>query len=114
MHGANRVHVEYATYDLGKMWVQHITFFSILQVPDSVKRERADHVIDTGCRLEDTEAQVAALLSSLKGKAGHVCQRLLEKAQEEDQTAAAAAAEGQAVSKGRAAAAAAAAEQPGG
>lgn len=36
-----------------------------LQTPDSDKRARADHVIDTGTSLEETRAQVAALLKKL-------------------------------------------------
>ena len=36
-----------------------------LQLPDSDKRARADHVIDTGTTLEETRAQVAALLARL-------------------------------------------------
>lgn len=36
-----------------------------LQLHDSHKRERADHVIDTGTSLEETRAQVAALIASL-------------------------------------------------
>ena len=37
-----------------------------LQMPDAEKRERADHVIDTGLSLKETRAQVEALISSLK------------------------------------------------
>ncbi|MFM7347953.1 MAG: dephospho-CoA kinase [Erythrobacter sp.] len=36
-----------------------------LQLHDSHKRERAHHVIDTGTSLEETRAQVAALIASL-------------------------------------------------
>lgn len=37
-----------------------------LQVPDAEKRERADHVIDTGASLEETEAEVRALIEKLR------------------------------------------------
>ncbi len=40
-----------------------------LQVPDADKRKRADHVIDTGTTLEETEAQVAALIEQMKATA---------------------------------------------
>lgn len=36
-----------------------------LQLHDSHKRERADHVIDTGTSLDETRAQVRALIASL-------------------------------------------------
>ena len=39
-----------------------------LQVPDAEKRARADHVIDTGQTLADTEAQVRALVSALRDR----------------------------------------------
>lgn len=38
------------------------------QVPDDVKRKRADFVIDTGCAVEDTEAAVKALVEKLGGR----------------------------------------------
>ncbi len=37
-----------------------------IQTPDAEKRKRADHVIDTGTTLEETEAQVEALIARLK------------------------------------------------
>ncbi len=36
-----------------------------IQTPDAEKRERADHVIDTGLSLDETEAQVHALIKLL-------------------------------------------------
>jgi dephospho-CoA kinase len=36
------------------------------QIPDAVKRSRADHVIDTSGTLGQTEAQVEAILAGLK------------------------------------------------
>jgi dephospho-CoA kinase len=41
------------------------------QVPDADKRRLAHHVIDTGTSLEDTEAQVKALVAELRRKAGN-------------------------------------------
>lgn len=38
-----------------------------LQMPDAEKRERADHVIDTGTSLEQTRAEVARLVEKLGG-----------------------------------------------
>jgi len=40
-----------------------------LQVPDAEKRARADHVIDTGVALAETERAVAALVAALRGRA---------------------------------------------
>ena len=39
-----------------------------LQLPDSDKRARADHVIDTGLPLAETAVQVAALVDRLRGR----------------------------------------------
>lgn len=41
-----------------------------LQVPDAVKRSRADHIIDTGTTFHRTRAQVRRLVSCLRGKSG--------------------------------------------
>jgi len=35
------------------------------QVPDEDKCRRADHVVDTGCSLEETEAAVVTLIQQL-------------------------------------------------
>ena len=40
-----------------------------IQTPDEEKRERADHVIDTGAPLAETEAQVARLIEELRTRA---------------------------------------------
>jgi dephospho-CoA kinase len=37
-----------------------------LQIPDAHKRERADFVIDTGTTLEATQAQVEAIIATLR------------------------------------------------
>jgi dephospho-CoA kinase len=37
-----------------------------LQVPDAEKRRRADHLIDTGCSLDQTRAAVARLVEKLR------------------------------------------------
>jgi dephospho-CoA kinase len=39
-----------------------------LQVPDADKRARADHVIETGCTLDETERAVAALVGALRAR----------------------------------------------
>ncbi len=41
-----------------------------LQVPDSEKRKRADHIIDTGTSLKETEAAVLALIAKLRVESG--------------------------------------------
>ena len=40
------------------------------QVPDDIKRTRADYVIDTGCAVEDTEAAVKALVEKILSRGG--------------------------------------------
>jgi 3,4-dihydroxy 2-butanone 4-phosphate synthase/GTP cyclohydrolase II len=37
-----------------------------LQTPDAEKRDRADHIVDTGVSIEETEAEVLALIERLK------------------------------------------------
>jgi len=39
-----------------------------LQVPDAEKRARADHIIDTGVTMDETRAQVAALVKHIREK----------------------------------------------
>jgi len=41
-----------------------------LQMPDALKRRRADHIIDTGTTFHRTRGQVRSLLACLNGKAG--------------------------------------------
>jgi len=41
-----------------------------LQMPDALKRQKADHIIDTGTTFHRTRAQVRALIPCLMGKAG--------------------------------------------
>jgi dephospho-CoA kinase len=36
-----------------------------VQVPDEEKRKRADHVVETACSLEETEAAVVKLIAVL-------------------------------------------------
>lgn len=48
------------------MTVEKYEHILALQTPDAEKRERADHVIDTGTSLEKTEAEVLALIEELR------------------------------------------------
>lgn len=41
-----------------------------LQMPDAVKRQRADHIIDTGTTFHRTRAQVRRLIACLRAKRG--------------------------------------------
>lgn len=41
-----------------------------LQVPDPVKRRRADHVIETGVQLHQTRARIRRLIACLRGSVG--------------------------------------------
>ncbi|MGE0024935.1 MAG: dephospho-CoA kinase [Hyphomicrobium sp.] len=45
------------------------------QLSDEEKRRRADFVVDTGAALADTEAQVDAILATLKSKPAHAFDR---------------------------------------
>jgi len=45
------------------------------QLHDSIKRERADFVVDTGVSLEETLAKVDALIALLRGRAGSAYER---------------------------------------
>ena len=46
------------------------------QLPDEVKRARADYVVDSGTSLEDMRAQIGKILESLEGRKGRVMERL--------------------------------------
>lgn len=48
------------------MTVEKFEHILALQTPDAEKRERADHVIDTGTTLDVTEAQVRTLIAKLR------------------------------------------------
>ena len=48
------------------MTLEKFTQILALQTPDAEKRARADYVIDTGLSLEETEAQVHALIATLR------------------------------------------------
>jgi dephospho-CoA kinase len=47
------------------MTVEKFEHILSIQVPDSEKRAKADHIIDTGCTLEETKEQVALLIEQL-------------------------------------------------
>lgn len=50
------------------MTVEKFAHILSLQVPDAEKRARADHVIDTGLTLAETEGQVAELVRAIREK----------------------------------------------
>ena len=52
------------------MTVEKFEHILSLQVPDAEKRARADHVIDTGQSLDETRAEVEALIASLADDSG--------------------------------------------
>jgi len=52
------------------MTVAKLDHILALQVPDHVKRQRADHVIDTGTQMNRTRSQVRRLIACLTAKQG--------------------------------------------
>jgi dephospho-CoA kinase len=46
------------------------------QLPDSERRARADHVVDSGTTLENLHAQLDRLIESLQTRKGQVMERL--------------------------------------
>jgi len=52
------------------MSVAKLDHILALQVPDHVKRQRADHVIDTGTQMNRTRSQVRRLIACLTAKQG--------------------------------------------